>query len=124
MTTSNGQTIPRFCVKRREQVIQIEGQDGEVQNFTLRELTGEGRDDFMNIMSRKIVTTNPAAPQVKDHRGTCSALLARTLYDDKGVLVPEQTIQTWPTTMQEELFKLSVKLSALDKKAEEEAKND
>lgn len=90
--------------------------DGE--SYTLKELSGTLRDRYLNTQSKKTITKNGVETRV--YSGLCSDLLVLCLYNPAGVSVTAQEIDDWPSPMQMEIFQMAVKLSALDKKSEEE----
>lgn len=118
---TNGTAIPRRRSLRRKEIpIEIEDEQGLVSVYTLREMDGTQRDSWIARGQQRGVT---AEGRVKNMTGMIAELLSLTLYDPSGMLVPVKTIQTWPASLQWELFQDSQELSALNPKAQEQAKN-
>jgi len=87
----------------------------------LRELIGNTRDTYLERQSKMGDMKTGVMRNFKDLH---SYLLALTLWDlETKKTVPVEDIRNFPASVQTRLFKLSVKLSDLDDKAEERAKN-
>ena len=98
---------------------------GQEKLYTLQELTGSERDKYLNFMKGRMkVNSDGTRGGIDDFNGLQARLLSMTLKDPEGKLVPEEVLQKWPARVQTLLFKESQKLSGLDDKAEEKAKND
>ncbi len=118
----------RLTLKRKEIPLELEGEDGVVRNYFLKELKGVDRDNWQQAMARRMEKGPDGKPSsVKDYKNLISNLLAISVFDDRGVAVPEPLIQQWPTSTQTELFNKALELSALMNKlgeAQEELKKD
>lgn len=92
----------------------------EVVNYEIREMASRDRDAFLNINSKR-VERNAQGEVIgfKDYTGMYSKLLCRCTYDQNGKLIPEEEIQSWPTTTQELLFQEATKLNKLHKAPEQ-----
>lgn len=89
--------------------------------YEIREMSGRVRDEFLNQNEKRIKKNNQGeAIGLADHIGMFSKLLCRCIYDEAGKLIPEETIQSWPTTTQEVLFEEASKLNNISKKKESE----
>lgn len=114
----------KLTLKRREMEVEVEGVDNVLVTYTLREMTGTQRDQYMNKMGQKAKMVDGKMQGLKDYSNFMGDLIALSLYDSQGTLVPLKTIQEWPSSVQTALFKEAQKLSALDDRAEEASKND
>jgi len=122
MTESNGRT--RLSARRKEVEVDIEEDDGSVRTYTVRELNGTLRDQFFDSMNRRATgITSEGVRSFKTFKGMYSDLLSLSLFDAHDQPVPADTIQQWPSSTQEELFRIASQLSGLDRKAVERAKN-
>lgn len=101
--------------------------DKRVKEFYLQELSGKERDEYLQEWAEVFMDTKEDGTSVvnKKHKGLYSMLLKRTVFTKDGDLVPEETIQSWPSASQFKLWQASQLLSGLNKKkAEAEVKND
>lgn len=132
-TTANGgapeKELPkgprRFSLKRREIVVELENEQGLYQPYTLKELTGAERNAWFAMSNNRMAkgTMQGEGRDVKSFDNMCADLLGLTLYNPEGKLLTVREINNFPSETQMELFKMSLELSALDKKGNEEAKN-
>lgn len=105
-----------FSLKRKEVdvLIQVEGKpDVECK---LRELDGQGRDLFLKNMSNRTRLDTNGAPTsgLKDMDNLYAYLISLSLFKvEDGGSFNLKEIQTWPATMQSELFKAAQTLSGL-----------
>lgn len=124
--TNQDQPEPiRLSLKRKTQPIILENPDtGEDEKYLLRELTGKLRDDYINMINARM----GANDKLRDTRGIQAALIAMSLFkvdaagEEHPVTRPD--VEKFPSTTQNELHRLSQKLSALGKTAEADEKND
>jgi hypothetical protein len=113
----------RFTAKPKEQPFDFEGLDGVVRQYKIKELLGDSRDQYLNLMKSRMEIGPDGKEKVKDHRGLLGELLARSIFDENDKLIPLVTIQSWPNTTQMGLFKASTELSSLGEKDVEKAGN-
>ncbi len=105
-------------LKRKERKVKIDDQP-----FTLRELCGRERTDYMNLMISKVKTGTDGKPAgMKDFTGIESKLISLSLYDSSNAKVSEEVILGWPSSALKFLFEASQILSGLDQDAEATAK--
>jgi len=112
----------KYSLKLKEDPIEIEGLDGVVKNYVLRELDGLQRDTYLDgIGSQMKFNAAGKTAGLKSYKDLQASLLALCVYDDEDKLVPLKDIQTWPAGLQGDLFEIANKMSRLDKgvKAEE-----
>lgn len=125
----------RLSLRLKETSIVLEDDDGGDKEYIVRELTGERRDAYMNRLAKRsrvksAKNKEDADVTITDFTGLYSALLSLAMFeqDDEGqwVAVKESTIQKWPTTVQEALFKEAKRLSGLldEDEQDEDDKDD
>ena len=108
-----------------EEPIKIKHQDGTVHQYMLREVDGEGREMYLNSLAVRMKTGADGKPTgIRDFKGMSSALITRCLFDEDDKAVPAKTIQNWPASVVKKLYEKAQRISALDDKAEDDAKND
>ena len=109
---------------RKMQEVELIDVAGVINKCTLRELTGTERDKYLSSMSSRMKYDAKGKPiGIKSFDGLQAALLERTLYDSDDNLVEKAVIQEYPSSTLQALYEASQKLSALDEKAEDDAKN-
>lgn len=121
--------VTSFDLGLCEESIQIKPVgESEYKTYTLRELTGGGRDVYMKRMSSQMEMTigrdGKATGRMKDMSGLNTFMLSLTLYDPEGRLVPIEILNGWPSHVVTSLSEIASELSSLDDGAEEDAKND
>ena len=113
----------KFQTTLKEVPVEIDG-----MNYVIRELNGlllsayrKGAGGDVTLVDGKatISNLNIQDPELR--------LLSCCIYDEKGILVPKNVINSWPATVLDGLYDAASKLSGLDKesreKQEAEAKN-
>lgn len=118
--------ILRFSLKVKTIPVVLEGPDGIERNYELRDLNGEGRDIFTSTLhSRAVKDANgKTTRELRDPRGLQQLLLTKSMFDSKtNKNVTEEAINSWPGTVVEELFKVSMELSGLTEQAAEDLGN-
>jgi hypothetical protein len=96
--------------------VKIKGPKG-VDEFVLRELTGDGRDDYSQEVSTKCLgpRDDKGRREVVNVRGMRSALLSRSLISRKnGEYASSEYINSLPSDVREKLYLRSRELSKLD----------
>lgn len=117
----------KFTLTLKEHPVTIDEQD-----YVLVELTGKGRDSYLdNVSARMKVTKTGESAGVKSFDGMQAFLLGlsiKKIVDGKQVAVTVQTIQTWPAGVVGDLFDAAKELSDLgqddDDDEDDEEKND
>lgn len=107
--------------------VQIEGEDGQVKTYELREMKSSARDAYMDRLNSRMRFDKEGKPIGLDkYEGLQADLLSNTLHDDQGKLVPASVIQDWPASATSELFKAAQKLNHLgeEDKKDQPVKND
>jgi hypothetical protein len=104
--------------------VKIAGED-----YVLVELTGKGRDAYMNNLGARMRVKEDGSPAgIKNFDGLQADLVTRCLKKIKedgtrGDITPA-VIQGWPARVQTALFDRAKEISGLSDDAEEKAKND
>ncbi len=119
-----------YSLKRREYEFQVDNGDETFDSYILRELTGALRDQYLTNLNNRM-RTRGGSQTIQDFNGIQSDLLACCVYkitgdEPEGKLVSKQTLQSWPSSMLQDLFDQAQEISGLkSQEAEEkEAKND
>lgn len=125
MPTPN-EDILELDLTRKSETIKIKDpKTGEVKVYTLKEMSGLERDQWMNKMSKSFkLGADGKSTGIADYTGIHYILISRCLYDDTDKLISEQIISQWPASAQKILFDKCQKLNGLGEDAEEEAKKD
>lgn len=97
---------------------------GTVHEFVLHELSGEQRDQYLNFTGRKMKFEKGDQAGLKDFDNIASFTVSLSLRDKEGQAVPMVRINRWPARVVEGLEKIVKRISGLDKKARDVAKND
>ena len=100
----------------------INPQTKQSEDYELWELSGVERDEYMNVMTRKVeVSAGAETARVKNFVGLQSALLCRSLRrkGDKEC-VREDVIQSFPSKTRDALFKMANELSGLEQEDSDE----
>ena len=112
--------IFKFELKLKQQDVEL-----SKEKYTIFELTGRQRDEYLNNVSQRVKYVNGVATGMSNLTGLQSSLLAMCLKDEDGKLVKESVIQDFPGSVQSQLFTIAQKLSGLDQAEKiEEVKND
>jgi hypothetical protein len=111
--------VKRFRLVRKQIPVELEDAGGKVLRCVMRELDGQERDKFLNIMSTRMKTDAKGKPSgVKDFTNLQASLLVASLFKPDGKPFTSAELQKFPSSTQTELFKMAQKLSGLDEKAE------
>lgn len=108
--------------------VELNNSAGVPETYTLSELTGVQRDEYLNdTASRMKFDGQGKAQGVKDFKGMQAKLVSLCLTKGSGgAPVTVETINTWPASVVSALFKEAQKLSGLEAevpKEEAPAKN-
>lgn len=101
--------------------VTIDGND-----YTIVELTGEERDNFLNLLAGRTKFDSKGNPSgIKDSKGIQANLISKGLIDNEtNKKVSLLVIQGWSASTQMKLFKRIHSLSGLGEDAKEKAKNE
>lgn len=113
----------RISLARKEQVVEMEGLDGQVRTYTLRELYGDERDNYLNaLMARTKVGADGKVVGAPDVKNIQAGLISKCLYDEQGAPVPLAGVQKFPASAQETLFRVCEEMNLLTEEARERVK--
>jgi len=117
-----------FSAVLNELPFTLAGEDGVKRNYKLRELTGDQRAKYDASFDIKIEVDAQGGVKGIPGEGFKSFsgkdFLALCLYDDNNTLVSAEFIGALPSKVVNALHTEALKLSGLDKKAMEAAKNE
>ena len=117
----------KFSVVLKEISVILTGKDSVEKNYTLRELTGAQRAEYNESFDVKIEMKDGEVKAVAGEgfkMMPANQFLSMCLYDESNILVSEEVIGSYPSTVVNELHTAALKLSGLDKEALETAKNE
>lgn len=92
------------------------------KKFTLTELDGIGRDKYQQFRAERTNWVDGKFAGLKSSAGLTTILISLCLTDEKGVPVPQETLDKWPARITEELFKAASAISGLSEAKEAEVK--
>lgn len=115
-----------FSLERAERPVKIHvPETDETLTYTLREMTGQSRDAYLNFMAGRMRHDQSGKPSgIKNFDGMQADLIARCLFDPDKKRVDPKTISRWPSKVQQALFEVCQEMNGLDESAEKKAKND
>ena len=114
-----------FSLELNKEEFQMKDVAGELHNYSVNEMTGLERDAYLTAFNSKMRMSPDGRSTMTDFKNIQALLLSKTIRDeDTNKLVEIKVIETWPARTQKALFDIAQKLSGLDAKAEETAKND
>jgi hypothetical protein len=115
----------RLSLKGKEIKVVLETVEGSEDTFTLRELTGKTRDDYLTSNAARMrFNEDGKVTGVKSFDGLQSSLLSRCMFTETGDLVSAKIIQGFPASAVTALFEKAQELNALDVKGDEAAKKE
>ena len=116
----------QFTTVLKEKEVKVTGDDGIVKVYHLRELNGAQRAKYNDSYAFDVSYEDGKVKATADDFKVMSEVdfLSMCFYDDENKLVKKEVIQGYPATMLGGLHKAAVKLSALDQKSIDQAKND
>jgi hypothetical protein len=97
--------------------------------YKLVEMDGRERAQYLNSLGKRVIIGPSGRPAgMKTFDGLESSLLKLCLYDPDGALVPQAELDTWPSSLLDQLFQIARDMNRLTpeskQEAEDEAKND
>ena len=116
----------KFSLKLAEVPVKITGADGVEKSYVLKELDGVGKSTFLDDFTKRAARDNNGniTKNLKEVKGFQEGLITLCLFDESNKSVPVETIEKYPSGAIDSLFEAAQELSGLNKKAEEEIKND
>ncbi len=116
--------VKRFSLKRRERKVILETENGGERVCFIREMDGRNRDAFTSRNSaRFIVNDKGVIVGMKSYDGQYALLLSLCMFDEEDKLLDIKEIQTFPSSVQQELHDIAQKLNWINLDGEEKAKN-
>lgn len=114
----------QFSLVFKEKKVTIINGTGVKSVYTLREMSGKGRDQYQSLLAKRAPRIDQAGnPQGKfDPQGLEEQLITMCLFDANNQQVPVTVIRDFPSSVQEGLFNAAARLNGLDKAAEKRAK--
>ena len=116
-----------FQLILQSQEVTIVDKDGVSKEYVLKELTGAQRDTYLDDVGGRLRYHGGKAAGLRTHKGLQAGLVAMCLVDDTDALVPKATIQEFPSSTLQGLFKAAQILSSLqndEDEDEDEVKNE
>ena len=108
----------KFSVVLKTVPVILTDKDDVENEFSIRELTGEGREIYNDSMDYTMEVDNDEKVKVipgKDFKVmSAKDFLALCFYDKSGELVPVETIGKYPSTVLSVLHESALKLSGMD----------
>lgn len=106
----------RLTKRLKEEVVEIEGLDGQIQDYTVKELNGTVRDDYMKTRKENFDHDKQGNPTgIKEQARLMSNLLKFCVHSPDGALVPQDEIDSWPHSTQTALFQIAAEVNGLAK---------
>lgn len=103
----------------------LEDEKGGERHYTLKEMMGNERSDYLDSINGNMnYSSTGQFIGIKSYKGMEDGLLLRCLFDEKDKPISPEDIKGMSSQVLNELFLAAQKLNGLDKKAEEESKND
>lgn len=114
----------KITLRRKTKPLDIEGEDGVVVQYTLKEMTGKLRDMWLNKLQKAVRYDEKSKQKVQDFEGVMAELISACAWTSGGLPLPVAQVQEWPSSQQEVVFKICQQMNGLDKLAEEAEKKD
>lgn len=114
----------KYSLKLSEIPITIIDKSGQEKDYTMHELSGKRRAQYLNEMNERISISPDGKTEVKDFEGIQENLLTRCLKDEAGNFITVEVLGEYPSSTLSDLFDDAQTLSGLDIKARQKAKND
>jgi hypothetical protein len=117
--------VRRYSSRREEIPYEIEGEDGVVQQYVLREPESPARDAYMTQLAAKMRLDKMGRPVgLKDFTNFQADLIGKCLYKQpENTLVPVAQVQKLPPHVQTDLFKEAQRMAGLTAGAQDEEGN-
>lgn len=110
----------RLSKRLKEEAFDMECDDGQVRTYTVRELAGTQRDEYMESRKENFNHDKDGnVTGIKTMKGMIANLLKHCVYDDTGKVVSAEEIERWPISTQQELFQMALEVSNVMPKKEE-----
>ena len=116
--------VREFSLKLKEIPVMIIGVDGVARPHTIRQLTGEGRDQFNEFQRQRFDKNPDGSVKILNYVDLQAWLIAKMLHDENNRLVPITEVRKYPDETQDGLYELCLSIQEQDGKGIEAAKND
>lgn len=118
----------RYSLIRQKYEFELEDEDGDVQEYYIKELSGSERDAYLQSLTSRMKQRGDSAT-MQNFQGFQADLLGKCTYHVNGeedTLVKGSVIQGWPAKILQELYDKASEMSGLKNMDDEEkkAKND
>jgi hypothetical protein len=104
--------------------IPVKGKDGVVRRYFIREMDGEGLEQWTASFGNRIKTNSRGKIIKRDMKGFHSELIALCLHDESGNRVPRSVIDGFGTALKNYLFDECQKINGLTRDDEGEEGKD
>lgn len=113
-----------YSLDLEEVIIKIKNKAGVLVVYTIRELTGDGRNEYMNFQAMKArYGSDGKVSGIKDIKGLETRLAALSLFGPDNKPVTEKELAAFPGKLLKKIAMIASRISGLDDKAEQRAKN-
>lgn len=121
---SNGKPkLKRFSERLKEVEVEIEGDDGVVRNYIVREMKGDKLSRWMEFTAMCVEMDRNGQPISADFSGYHATLISMCLYyKENNKLVPKDVIKCWGSSTQNGLFDLCEEVNGMSRDAKGRAK--
>ena len=114
----------KYSKSLQEIPIELENDNGEVECYILRELTGPQREEYVDTCTKRVRRNPDGSVRGMDSKGLETLLISMSLYDSSGDNVKVEEMKNWPSSLINGLYDDAARLSGLSKEAVKDAKND
>jgi hypothetical protein len=122
--------MARYTANTEDHSFDFEDKSGNVVFYRLIVIDGHQRDQYIKAIRSRTFKNAKGETEVRDMDGLTALILTYAAQRNHGTEdVPDwkpvklAELQSWPAPMQSELQEIALKMSGLDKKADEDAKN-
>ena len=117
--------VLRLSKKRQEVPVELTAEDGVIEKYVIREMSGKSRELYLEEQKDRM-KFGPGGKMVglKSFKGLSTSLLVRCMFNESDELVKAADLLDLPSTTLEALGEKAAEINGLNKKGEEEIKND
>lgn len=115
----------KYSLKLKQQDIDLEGADGVERPYTIKEMTGNDRDTFLNWVADRMPKYDAAGKLTKnrDFKDHQLGLIQRCVYFE-GRRLSEAQIREWPASAQEFVYNLCQDINSIPKDTDQKKTDD
>lgn len=121
---TNGHVPEVINEHEEERRVRLSNRDGKLQDYTVREMTGNDQAWWMKQVGRRIQVSRSGKPIKQDYEGMHADLIHLCLYGPDGKKVNKTLIQSWGPKCLNRLFALCQEVNGLNDKVSEVEGND